>query len=76
MEDTPTLHDVARLAGVSIATVSNVINNSKHVTSEMRARVERAIAQTGYVPNEAARALANHRRRERSDRPGRGSTGR
>lgn len=76
MEDTPTLHDVARLAGVSIATVSNVINNTKHVTAETRARVERAILQTGYVPNEAARALANHRRRERSDRPGRGSTGR
>ena len=76
MEDTPTLHDVARLAGVSIATVSNVINNTKRVTSETRARVERAIAQTGYVPNEAARALASHRRREHSDRPGRGSTGR
>ena len=76
MEDTPTLHDVARLAGVSIATVSNVVNNSKHVTAETRERVERAIAQTGYVPNEAARALASHRRRERSDRPGRDSTGR
>ena len=76
MEDTPTLHDVARLAGVSIATVSNVINNSKHVTAETRERVERAIAQTGYVPNEAARALARHRRREHSDRPGRDSAGR
>ena len=74
MENMPTLRDVAGLAGVSIATVSNVVNNTKHVTAETRARVERAIAQTGYVPNEAARALANHRRRERGDRPKRGST--
>jgi LacI family transcriptional regulator len=62
MEDMPTLHDVADLAGVSIATVSNVINNSKHVTAETRERVEQAIAQTGYVPNQAARLLARQRK--------------
>lgn len=62
MEDMPALHDVANLAGVSIATVSNVINNSKHVTAETRERVEQAIARTGYVPNQAARLLARHRK--------------
>lgn len=47
----PTLRDVARLAGVSTATVSHVVNNSRRVTPGTRARVEQAIAQTGFVPN-------------------------
>jgi DNA-binding LacI/PurR family transcriptional regulator len=68
MEDMPTLHDVARLAGVSIATVSNVINNSKYVTTETRERVERAITRTGYVPNQAAQTLARQRKSQRPTR--------
>ena len=64
MENMPTLHDVAGVAGVSVATVSNVINNTKHVTAETRARVVWAIARTGYVPNQAARALARQRSSE------------
>ena len=74
MEDMPTLHDVADLAGVSIATVSNVINNSKHVAAETRARVEQAIARTGYVPNQAARLLASHRKSVKGRRAGRSSS--
>lgn len=73
MENMPTLHDVAILAGVSIATVSNVINNSKHVTAETRSRVEQAIARTGYVPNETARLLASHRKSVKGKRAGQSS---
>ncbi|WP_127792694.1 LacI family DNA-binding transcriptional regulator [Agromyces sp. LHK192] len=56
-----TLHDVARLAGVSIKTVSNVINDYPHVRPATRERVEEAIAQTGYRPNRAARLLRSGR---------------
>jgi predicted NBD/HSP70 family sugar kinase len=56
-----TLSDVAHLAGVSTATVSHVINNSKPVTAGTRVRVERAIAKLGFVPNAVARDLARQR---------------
>jgi DNA-binding LacI/PurR family transcriptional regulator len=52
-----TLHDVARVAGVSFKTVSNVINNHPHVRDSTRARVEEAIAALGYRPNLTARSL-------------------
>ncbi len=52
-----TLHDVARVAGVSFKTVSNVINNHPHVRDTTRARVEEAIAALGYRPNLTARSL-------------------
>jgi DNA-binding LacI/PurR family transcriptional regulator len=52
-----TLHDVARVAGVSFKTVSNVINNHPHVRSTTRAKVEEAIASLGYRPNLTARSL-------------------
>jgi len=58
-----TLRDVARLAGVSTMTVSRVINNSRDVKSETRARVESAIAQLGFVPNAVGRLLARKKRR-------------
>ncbi len=58
---TPTLHDVARLAGVSIKTVSNVINGHPHVRPATRASVERAIAELGYTPNLTARNLRSGR---------------
>ncbi|QEO13727.1 LacI family transcriptional regulator [Agromyces intestinalis] len=56
-----TLHDVARLAGVSIKTVSNVINDYPHVRPETRERVERAIGELGYTPNLTARNLRSGR---------------
>lgn len=58
---TPTLHDVARLAGVSIKTVSNVINHHPNVRPATRERVELAIAELGYTPNLTARNLRSGR---------------
>lgn len=52
-----TLIDVARRAGVSKSTVSNVIRGGTPVAEATRARVERAIADVGYHPNAIARAL-------------------
>lgn len=57
----PTIHDVARLAGVSIKTVSNVVNKYPHVRPETRGRVLRAIEELGYLPNLSARGLRSGR---------------
>lgn len=46
----PTLRDVATLAGVSVATVSNVVNDARRVLPATRARVEEAMAQLNYAP--------------------------
>ncbi|MBB2988287.1 LacI family DNA-binding transcriptional regulator [Terracoccus luteus] len=54
----PTLEEVARVAGVSRATVSRVINGSPRVSPDVLSVVERAIAELNYVPNRAARSLA------------------
>lgn len=54
----PTINDVARVAGVSKKTVSRVINDSPLLRVETRQRVELAIAQLGFVPNLQARGLA------------------
>ena len=51
----PTVKDVAKLAGVSPKTVSNVINGVVFVRPETRARVESALAELDYVPNMSAR---------------------
>ncbi|MGM7698920.1 LacI family DNA-binding transcriptional regulator [Microbacterium sp. A84] len=56
-----TLHDVARLSGVSIKTVSNVIHDYPHIRPETRAKVEKAIAELGYTPNLTARNLRSGR---------------
>jgi LacI family transcriptional regulator len=50
--------DVAREAGVSLMTVSRVVNRETNVLPATREKVERAIAALGYVPNPAARSLA------------------
>lgn len=53
-----TYKDVAEHAGVSVATVSYVLNNGpRPVSTETRIRVEDAIAELGYYPNEVARSL-------------------
>ncbi|MCA1222612.1 LacI family DNA-binding transcriptional regulator [Streptomyces sp. 8L] len=55
------LKDVAQLAGVSVKTVSNVVNNFPHITPATRARVQRAIDDLGYRPNMTARHLRKGR---------------
>lgn len=52
-----TIHDVAAAAGVSINTVSRVLNDRPDVGPETRARVQRVIADLGYRPNRLARSL-------------------
>ncbi|MFI0422244.1 LacI family DNA-binding transcriptional regulator [Spongiactinospora sp. 9N601] len=55
------LKDVARLAGVSVKTVSNVVNGYVHVAPATRARVQRAVAELNYRPNPSARSLRGGR---------------
>ncbi|MDT5157552.1 MAG: LacI family transcriptional regulator, repressor for deo operon, udp, cdd, tsx, nupC, and nupG [Acidobacteriota bacterium] len=55
------IKDVAREAGVSTATVSHVLNNTRFVSEEMRARVLEAVELCGYYPNAHARSLASGR---------------
>ncbi|WP_433256878.1 LacI family DNA-binding transcriptional regulator [Streptosporangium sp. CA-135522] len=57
----PTLEDVARVAGVSRATVSRVINGIRNVDPAIQETVRQAISTTGYVPNQAARSLVTRR---------------
>lgn len=52
-----TIHDVARLAGVSIKTVSRVVNGEASVRDATRMRVTRAIEQLGYRPHSGARLM-------------------
>lgn len=56
-----TLRDIARKANVSIMTVSRVIKNSGYVNKDTRRRVEAAIEEMDYRPNEIARSLVNSR---------------
>lgn len=57
MAKTPTIEDVARLAGVSRQTVSNAVNNPHRLKEETRLKVDQAIQQLGYKPNLGARRL-------------------
>jgi LacI family transcriptional regulator len=54
----PTIYDVARLAGVSIASVSRVLNGSRNPRPETRDRVLQAVTELGFIPDGAARALS------------------
>lgn len=54
---TPTIKDVAKLAGVSIATVSRALNGERRITETTRSTVERAAQQLGYQGNVLARNL-------------------
>lgn len=58
-----TMSEVARAAGVSLATVSFVVNNTKPVSPATRARVEAAMQELGFRQNVLARALASQRTR-------------
>lgn len=51
------IQDVARRAGVSVSTVSRVLNGTAHVNAEIRTRVEAAIQEMEYRPSRAARSL-------------------
>ncbi len=57
----PTISDVARVAKVSIATVSRVVNAPEGVRPALRERVQAAIVQLGYVPHPGARTLKSRR---------------
>jgi len=57
----PTIADVARLAEVSIATVSRVLNRTVPVDAETEKRVRAAVAELNYIPHAAARTLASRR---------------
>jgi len=57
-----TLYDVARLAGVSTATVSRVVHGQDRVRDSTRARVLEVIQQLGYVPDGAAQSLSRRRK--------------
>ena len=61
MAKSPTVEDVARVAGVSRQTVSNVLNSPAIVKESTRTRVESAIAELGYRPHAAARMLRTRR---------------
>src|SRR5258705_3796334 len=56
-----TLEEVAKVAGVSRATVSGVVNGSPRVSGDVRRSVQTAIDDLGYVPNRAARSLVTRR---------------
>ena len=58
-----TIKDIAKLAGVSVATVSRVINDDTGVAEKLRNKVLQAINETGYIPNSAGRNL----RKSKSD---------
>jgi LacI family transcriptional regulator len=57
-----TLYDVARLAGVSTATVSRVVHGQDRVRDTTRTRVRKAIEELGYVPDGAAQSLSRRRK--------------
>ncbi|MEJ2401221.1 MAG: LacI family DNA-binding transcriptional regulator, partial [Xanthomonadales bacterium] len=56
-----TIYEVSKLAGVSLATVSRVMNNSGKVAAATRKRVEAAMLELGYRPNSIAQSLASNR---------------
>ena len=51
------IKDIARMAGVSISTISRVINKSAYVSPEITERIERILDETGYRPNALAKEL-------------------
>lgn len=58
-----TISDVAKLAGVSTATVSHTINNTRYVSAETKKRVFNAISELGYTPDASARSFRTGKKR-------------
>ena len=56
-----TIYEVSKLAGVSLATVSRVMNNNARVSENTRKKVEKAMKELGYRPNSIAQSLASNR---------------
>ena len=56
-----TLKDVAELAGVTVTTISRMLNNRANVSDKTRARIEAAMAQLDYQPNEIAQSLIKNK---------------
>ena len=56
-----TIKDVSRIAGVSMKTVSRVLNKERYVSDKTRLRVEQAVAELNFLPSVAARILAGKR---------------
>lgn len=57
------IRDVAKHVGASTASISRAINNPESVSPELRRRIDTAIAELGYIPDAAARALSSRRTR-------------
>lgn len=55
------IRDIAKMAGVSTATVSKVLNNYKEVSNATKARILKIVEEVGYIPNSNARALSTKR---------------
>jgi LacI family transcriptional regulator len=55
-----TIYEVSKLAGVSLATVSRVINKNSRVSDKTRQKVEQAMKELGYRPNSIAQSLASN----------------
>lgn len=58
MSKTPTIQDVARVAGVSVASVSRVLNGSYAATGELQEKILSAVQQTGYKPQRVHKGVA------------------
>src|SRR5574344_910419 len=61
LKDRVTIYEVAKSSGVSLATVSRVINKKSNVTEATRKKVEQTIARLGYKPSALAQALATNK---------------
>ena len=64
---TITLKEVAKLAGVSVATASRVINNQPGVSAKVRERVMQVVRELNYQPNLFAQSLAAQRLRTKKN---------
>ena len=57
-----TLKDVAQLAGVTVTTISRMLNNRANVSPKTRAKIEQAMQELDYQPNEIAQSLIKQKK--------------